>query len=438
MKVEVISNEIIKPSNSTPDHLRRYQLSFLDQICPKAYLPFLYFFELKDKNKSNIADISDKLKKSLTKVLTLYYPLAGRFTNDNLVDCNDNGALYLEARVLDSQFSKVIKNPIPYELNELLPFQLDELAELPLGVQLNIFESGGIAIGVCLSHRLADDLSSLVFIKNWMAIARGEEGAIVQPEFVSASLLPPKNTGGYDPSVVIQKKNTIITKRFVFDAPKVEALRAKYEKNTSEENTPKSLLSHIEALSAFIWSRFVAATKVESEPAFNIRTIHHAVNLRPMFDPPLPEHAFGNFFTSSVTIPPLSSGGEEYCYDLVNMIAKDIRKIDKDALENIRHVEDEFMDSLKKGTEIFVKGDMVSLVFTSLCKFPVYEADFGLGKPAWVSSAARCFKNVVGFLDNKMNDGLEAYICLRPEDMEKFEVDKEFLALVSSIEAFDI
>ncbi|PON64730.1 Transferase [Parasponia andersonii] len=435
MKVEVISSEIIKPSSPTQDYLRRYQLSFLDQICPKAYIPFLYFYELNDSTSelSSIADdISNKLKKSLSQVLTLYYPLAGRFTNDNFIDCNDNGVLYLEARVLRSQLSDVINNPIFCELNELLPFKLDELAELHLGVQLNVFETGGIAIGVCVSHRLADDLSSLVFIRNWMAIARGEEGAAVQPEFVSASLLPPKVTTGYDPSVVIRKNNTVVTKRFVFDARKVEALRAEYEAKTIEETSPKRRLSRIEALSAFIWSRFVAATKVENEPAFNIRTIHHAVNLRPVFDPPLPEHSFGNFYTSSTTVPgPLSTSGEEYCYDLAKTIGEDIRKIHKDALENLRHVGDEFMDSLKKGTEIFVKGEMVSLVFTSLCGFPVYEADFGLGKPKWVSTGARCFKNVVGFLDNKMDNGLEAYICLKPDDMANFEVDKEFLALVS-------
>ncbi|XP_062112600.1 stemmadenine O-acetyltransferase-like [Humulus lupulus] len=441
---EVMSNEMIKPLSSTPAHLRRYKLSLLDQLCPKAYLSFIYFYETNNNTstESNIADdISNKLKKSLSQVLTLYYPLAGTFTDENYVNCNDNGVLFVEARALKSQLTDDLKNKpstTPCELNEFLPFQLDQLTELPLGIQLNIFESGGVAIGVCLSHRLVDDLSSLFFIKNWMAIARGDEGAVVRPELVSAaSLIPPKDMASYDPSQVVQKSNTVITKRFVFNACKVEALRAKYEEKTNQENSPKWRLSTMEALSAFIWSRFVAATKIVPEPAFNIRTIHHTVNLRPMFDPPLPPHSFGNFYTSSVTIPPLSSSSsskEEDCnYGLARAIGEDIRKINKEDVENLRSVGDEFMDSLKKGTEIFVKGDMVSLVFTSVCGFPAYEADFGLGKPTWVSSGARCFKNVIAFLDNIMGDGvLEAYICFKPKDMAKFEVDKEFLALVIS------
>ena len=66
---------------------------------------------------------------------------------------------------------------------------------------------------------------------------------------------------------------------------------------------------------------------------------------------------------------------------------------------------------------------------------PAHEvmADFGWGEPAWVSSAARCFKNIVGYMDNKKGDGLEAYICLDPEEMAKLEADKEFLAFVSPV-----
>ena len=34
-------------------------------------------------------------------------------------------------------------------------------------------------------------------------------------------------------------------------------------------------------------------------------------------------------------------------------------------------------------------------------------------------------------MDNKTGDGIEAYICLKPDDMAKLEADKEFLAFVS-------
>ncbi|EXB92382.1 Vinorine synthase [Morus notabilis] len=112
---------------------------------------------------------------------------------------------YFEARVLYTELSSVLENPIPCELNKLLPFELDEIAEFPLGVQLNVFECGGIAIGLCFFPRLEDALSCLVFVRSWMAIARRGNDVVMQPEFISGDLFPTRNMRGYDPSFSIKK-----------------------------------------------------------------------------------------------------------------------------------------------------------------------------------------------------------------------------------------
>ncbi|PON64729.1 Transferase [Parasponia andersonii] len=445
MKVQVISKKIIKPSSPTPDQLRRYQLSFLDQISPRAYSPFIYFYALNDndsESSDNIADISNKLKKSLSKALTLFYPLAGRFTDNYFVQCNDDGVPYFEALVLKRQLSDVIKNPVPVELNDLLPFPIDKFAVLPLGIQLNIFGCGGIAIGVCLSHRIADALSCLEFTRSWMTIARGEENKVVPPTFVSATLFPAKYMVVLDPSYALLKKHTIITKLFVFESRKLEVLRAKYvEKTSRENNNPHSKqqrFSRFEALSAFLWGRFVAATNLDVGRKFC--TIFHPVNIRPRIDPPLPENSFGNYYVYHACVRFPSSHGvnttdedNEYCYGMARKIREELRKVDKDFVDDLRGVEksDEYLDSLKKGSEILARGEGTALSLSSLCRFPLYEADFGCGKPAWVSSADRCFENVVALLDNKKGDGIEAYISLNPEDMARFEADKELLSLLS-------
>ncbi|KAM6589533.1 hypothetical protein CsatA_012138 [Cannabis sativa] len=441
MKVEVTSKDIIKPSSPTPDHLRLYQLSFLDQISPRAYSPFIYYYSLNDiNNESNdnnyiISNISEKLKKSLSKTLTLYYPLAGRFTKDFCVDCHDEGALVFEARVLKTQLSDVLNNPIPVELNDLLPFPLDECAELPFGVQLNIFPCGGIAIGVCISHRIADALSCLEFTKSWMAISRGEENKVIKPTFISSSLFPPKNIGNYDPTFALPKKNTNLAKFFAFDALKVEALRAKYEEKSK---CPPRRITRIEALSAFLYSRYVAVTgiNVKSE----LLTIYHPVNIRSKFDKPLPENSFGNYYFANVTS--LSSinynteedNNNEKGYEVARLIGDELRKIDKKLVNDLQRVEksDEYFESLMMAIERSLKGEGVALAFSSLCRFPLYDADFGYGEPIWVSSADRCYGNIFGFLDNKKCDKIEAYACFSPHEMAKLEVDKEFLSLLST------
>jgi shikimate O-hydroxycinnamoyltransferase len=74
---------------------------------------------------------------------------------------------------------------------------------------------------------------------------------------------------------------------------------------------------------------------------------------------------------------------------------------------------------------------MVTFSFTSLCNFPIYEIDFGWGKPAWVTSASFTFNNLVSFFDTKSGDGIEAWINLKEEEMGKLENDEELLAYVS-------
>ncbi|KAL6188158.1 hypothetical protein ACLB2K_039551 [Fragaria x ananassa] len=438
--IEVISKEIIKPSSPTPDHLRHYQFSFLDQLSPPVYNSLVLFYEFNGETQPRIPEISSHLKTSLSEVITLFYPLAGRVKENKFIDCNDDGIPYLEAQVKNCKLADVLKNPIPEELNKFVPFELDDTAnEYALGIQLNIFECGGFAIGQCVSHKLADGSSYFMFSKTWAAIARGVSGdhshaEINRPEFISANLFPPKDLNGYiDPSVASITKNKV-TKRFVFDASNIEVLRLKYGGNAGLE-TDEKCPSRVEALSAFIWSRFVAVTK-DTREAEKLYMVIHAVNLRPRFDPPLPEHSFGNLYRVARTISTNPSflidsttSGEEYCNGLTRQVREEISKIDKDYLKRLQQG-DEHLSFIRRNTDRFMKGEIVTFSFSSLCRLPIYDSDFGWGRPTWVGSPARTFKNLVHFLDTKEGDGIEAYICLEKEVMAKFETDSEFLAYV--------
>lgn len=51
LEVDIISVELIKPAVSTPGHSKLYNLSLLDQIYPKIYIPFVYFYQNDDKQQ---------------------------------------------------------------------------------------------------------------------------------------------------------------------------------------------------------------------------------------------------------------------------------------------------------------------------------------------------------------------------------------------------
>lgn len=427
LEVEVISTETIKPSSPTPQHLGHYQLSFLDQISPPVYNPLVLFYTADDEinNNNNTETLGNFIKQSLSEVFTCFYPLAGRIHKDNnFIECNDEGIPFKKARV-KCQLLHLLQNPNPNELNKLLPFDLAEAKELPIGIQFNIFDCGGIGLGICISHKVGDAQSFFTFVKSWAATARGEKHT-VRVEFVSATLFPPKNILGFEPSTGITKEN-VVTKRFVFAAPKIEEIRSNY--THSESCTP----SRVEALSAFIWSRFVAATKPSHKTSdHRFYTITHAVNLRTKMEPPLPDYSFGNLYRTAVTIPCLDNEDEErYNHIIISQMRDSLRKVDKDYVKKLQQG-DEHLGFIRDRAEKFARGEIVSFSFTSLCRFPLYEADFGWGKPVWAASASLSFKNLVTFMDTVSGDhGVEAWINLKEEDMAKLEADEKLLSFAS-------
>ncbi|XP_059657762.1 stemmadenine O-acetyltransferase-like [Cornus florida] len=428
IEIEVVTTETIKPSSPTPNHLGHYQLSFLDQLAPPVFMPLVLFYPLDTNTKFTNMDVLDKsnhLKSSLSEALTLFYPLAGRVVDNLYVDCNDTGVPYVDAKAA-CRLSEVVRDPIPHELNKLIPYELDDIRDLPIVIQVTMFTCGGIAISLGISHKVADALSFLYFINSWAAIARGDCD-IPCPLFESAALFPPRDLTGFKPSTGIVKEN-IVTKRLVFTASKIAALRDKYT-NTTTKHCP-TRPTRIEALSAFIWTRFMASARAKTGHDDKTYTVLHAVNLRNRFDPPLTENYFGNISRHAVAFPSMDSTEDE-CHGIVDLMRDSLRKIDGDFVTKLRET-DNHLNFIKERAEKFIRGEVVTFSFTSLCRFPTYEADFGWGKPIWVGSASLTFKNLVCFMDTRLGDGIEAWVNLKEEDMAKFEADEELLTMVST------
>ncbi|CAK9316498.1 unnamed protein product [Citrullus colocynthis] len=427
VQIEVVSEETIKPSSPTPEHLRRYSLAFLDQVTVDVYNPMVYFYTA---GSATPAEIADHLKKSLSDVLTHYYPLAGRVNyGEFFIDCNDDGVPFIETRV-NCRLSDVINTPFPSELNKFLPFELDELDEISMGVQLNVFECGGVGVGICVSHKISDALSLFIVVNGWAAYCRGEKEAL-RAHLLSAELFPPTKTGLYNTRTSIFRQRVV--RRYQIDAANVESIRAKYAECPAMENQRRP--TRVEALSTFIYGRFIAAIKAvsssrleneRSESKKKIFLVSQSVNIRSRLEPPVPDYAFGNYYRSAFVVPSEEILNDDFCYDLVKQMREEIGKIDKDYLKRLQE-SSKFLDSMKKTATQFSTGDLISCSFTSLCRMPIYEADFGWGKPDWISSPALIFKNLFVFLDNKDGDGIDVYIHLQQEHMNKFEADQEFL-----------
>ncbi|KAM6566831.1 hypothetical protein CsatA_025959 [Cannabis sativa] len=432
INVEVVSKEIIKPSSPTSSHLRTYHLSFLDQISRHVYNPFVLFYQNhKNLNNHNLLHLySTNIKKSLSNLLSRYHLFAGRL-KQTTVDCNDEGIPYFEAKI-NCKLSDFLQNPDPQQLHKFIPFELNGLGlDLLLGLQFNLFNCDGIAIGICISHKVADAISCLLFIKNLAATTRGctddddddHQNKIVWPKFESAKLFPPKEASALGrPGGVVIPTLKIVTRRFVFGSDKIESLRAKYQEEDGATRRP----SRVETLSAFITSRFMAALKVGFGDDKRRLVIGHAFNLRKRVDPPLEENSFGNIARPFVKV--LSSNNIS---DVMSQMRELI--VSGDDKEHAKSLQKEGIDPtlnfFEQHADELMKGELVCICFTSICRFPLY-VDFGWGKPSWVATNPFPYKNFVVLADSRLG-GIEAYIDMEEEDMVKFQNDQEFLSFVS-------
>ncbi|KAK3443272.1 hypothetical protein EUGRSUZ_B03225 [Eucalyptus grandis] len=427
VEVEVVSRDTIKPSSPTLDHLRHYKLSFLDQIQVPVFMPLVLFFPRDDGML--LDEKLSRIKQSLAKALAKFYPLAGRVRDNLYVDCNDEGALYVEARVR-CKLSDILENPEPRVMNRFLPCELDNVQDLPVAVQVNFFECGGLALSLLISHKVADALSFFTFLNAWASAARGDPG-IIDPCFSSSELFPPIDLSGFQTSTGIVKDN-ISTRRFIFDAATIASLREKFtdlKKVADVADHPRRRPTRVEALSSFLWSRYMASTQPIEARGDKIYTVLHAVNLRTRTEPPISERHFGNISRLAIAVPTVDASTDGG-YKIVDQVRDAIKQVNAEYVRKLQEGQGH-LNSLKERSSRISRGEVVSFSFTSLCRFPMYEADFGWGKPAWVGSASLTFKNLIVFMDTKSGDGIEAWVNLKEDDMAKFEQDKELLALVS-------
>ncbi|PIN14888.1 Vinorine synthase [Handroanthus impetiginosus] len=412
LNVEIISKEMIKPFLPTPDHLKKLKHSLLDQHAPQYNVPLIFFYHNENLSSFNISQL---LKQSLSRILTLFPPMAGRIQENSYIDCNDDGVYFVEARV-HAGLDQVIKEPRMQELQQFLA--VDPLGQTDdnaiLSVKINFFDCGGIAIGVCFSHKMTDCASFVAFINAWAARCR-EEAEVIQPTFDLPIRFPPTAlaTSGDSMSVGINK-GKIMTKRLVFDKEKLAKLKQIGTSNEVKNPTK------VEAVSAFIWRCMIEEARAKPDMKKTSFAAVHAVNLRPRAIPPIPGHAFGNCWGVAFAF---LSQTEDSC-DLVSKLRSGIREINADCIKKLQN--GDYLSDFSKWID-FSKNDTAVCNFSSWCRFPMYEVDFGWGKPIWVCTATVPFKNVVFLMSNQSGDGIEAWLNMSDYDMEMLETHYEQL-----------
>ncbi|CDP16450.1 unnamed protein product [Coffea canephora] len=270
-----------------------------------------------------------------------------------------------------------------------------------------------------MSHTIADANTSVTFINAWAASCRGD-AEIPQCSFDSASLFPPRELAycGWTPTT-----GKIATKRFVFDKEKLGILKPAAAAAAASPESQVNEPTRVEAVSAFFWKHFVELSKSKADSkSHKIVAAVHPVNLRPRMNPPLPDHAFGNLWIYAIAVTALTAEEDKGYSNLAGVLSNTLRNINSNHAKQLQSG-DEYLCALKKVTELLSKGELEVCFFTSWCRFPVYEVDYGWGKPTWVCTTTFPFKNLVVLMTTSCGEGIEAWVNMLEEDVARFERD---------------
>ncbi|KAF7121324.1 hypothetical protein RHSIM_Rhsim13G0141900 [Rhododendron simsii] len=438
MEVEVISRERIKPSSPTPSHLKTHKISLLDQLFPPVHVPLVFFY-LNTQTTSPIPDVISKtsvsLKQSLAKTLTLFYPFAGKIKDHLSVDCNDEGVYYVEAPV-DNNLSEFLSKPDVRLTQHFLPHDQSMDQMYPTGIslvmiQVNFFKCGGMALGMYCCHRIIDGHTCITFVRAWAETAQGS-GTEVIPRFVPCNSLFPQNPSLPKDSTLLMwpsmfNQSKYVTRRFLFDASALNSLKAKVASSSSFVPT------RVEALLGLIWKCAISASK--SRFGFQRPSVLSlAVSLRSKFFPPPSQFAMGNLLWSAVAQSKADTGTE--LHRLVRNLRDATSKINGGFVRGIQGGEgfSKVTECLKELRELYSNEGANYYACTSTCNLGMYDADFGWGKPIWVTLGGNedpMVMNLIYLLDTRSGGGIEAWVNLSEEDMAEFERDHELLAFTS-------
>lgn len=430
-KSHVVSmfKKIIKPSSPTPSSLRRHNLSFLDQLASPAHNPLAFFYPKPEKSSYDLNHISTLVENSLAKVLTSYYPFAGTVKENIHVDCNDAGAEFFNVRV-SFPMSEILNDPYNDATNLVYPqgCPWNTSYEGTLVVtQLTHFDCGGIAVSVCISHKVADAYSVIKFITDWASLTCDSGLAKPSTLFDGTSFFPPTNDLSILPNFEPEKDETCVTRLFHFSSSALDRLKLVAAAESGVDNPTR-----VEVATALVHKHAMAASAKttnhnnsgSSKPKPSL--LCHIMGLRP----PLPLGHIGNactFFLSMTST------------DEFPILVAELRKAKQQLREKLKNLPPsevffQVVEIIKGGAELLEqvsKPDVYKC--NSLCNFGLYSTDFGWGKPTRVTSASPGVKNQMFFMDSPSGNGMDVVVTLEEKDMEIFQTDKALLQFASPI-----
>ncbi|KAI9085394.1 hypothetical protein K1719_032650 [Acacia pycnantha] len=422
----------------------------------------------------SLDDLIVSLKHSLSLTLSHFPALAGRLITDDLgyvhVLCNDAGVDFVQARA-KHLFINAIYNPelvdVPNCFKEF--FVYDNTISYsghhnPLAAVQVTELADGVFIGCTVNHSLTDGTSFWHFFNTFAEICKGVRKISKSPDFTrdtvfnSPAVLRVPDGG---PKLTFDAEQPLRERVFHFSREAIQKLKLRANnggrngitdsteamgkqvndswktangvtngKITAANNDVPARtaeISSFQSLSAQLWRSVTRGRKLGPSKTSTFRM---AVNCRHRLRPKMDAYYFGNAIQSIPTVAEVGdilSRDLQWCANLLhqNVVAHD------DAMVH-RGIED-----WENAPRLFPLGnfDGASITMGSSPRFPMYDNDFGWGRPLAVRSgkANKFDGKISAFPGREGNGSVDLEVVLAPETMAGLENDPEFMQYVSPI-----
>ncbi|XP_010505699.1 PREDICTED: uncharacterized acetyltransferase At3g50280-like [Camelina sativa] len=417
------------------------------------------------------------LKHSLSLSLSHFPPLAGRLSTSSsghvFLTCNDAGADFVSAEAKSVKVSDVLAGiDVPDVVKEF--FTYDRAVSYEghnrpiLAVQVTELIDG-VFIGCSVNHAVTDGTSLWNFINTFAEMSRGVENVTRQPDFTRESVLISPAVlkvphGG--PKVTFDENAPLRERIFSFSKESIQELKAVVNKkkwltidngeidgvellgkqsndklNGKENGKLTEMLeslfgrndavsktveiSSFQSLCALLWR---AITRARKHPSSKTTTFRMAVNCRHRLSPKLNPEYFGNAIQS---VPTFATAGE--------VLSRDLRWCADQLNQSVAAHQDGRIRSVVADWEAnprcFPLGnaDGASVTMGSSPRFPMYDNDFGWGRPVAVRSGrSNKFDGKISAFPGRGGNGtVDLEVVLSPETMAGIESDGEFMRYVT-------
>lgn len=283
-------------------------------------------------------------------------------------------------------------------------------------MQVTFLKCGGVTVGTGMHHVSMDGAGAFQFIRTWTALARGESPpTVAAAPFHDRTLLrarsPPHVTSEhpvYSPSNLNGAPRPFVTRVYAVPPKLLADIRSQCAPGAST----------YAAVTAHLWRAMCVARGLPVDSDTRLRV---PANIRQRLRPPLPATYFGNAIVRDLVTVKVGDVLSQPLGFVADRIKRAVSRVD-DAF--VRSVIDYLELESEKGSQA-ARGQFMpesDLWVVSWLGMPIYDADFGWGRPGLVAPA-QMFGSGTAYVTQgpEKDDPINVLFALEPEYLQTFE-----------------